>query len=197
MIHFTPLQERGESDSPYSIYDQLKWDPKIFPDQKKAVEQIHKVLNENGLLSLTDVVWNHTANNSEWLKDAPDSGYNEYTAPHLIPAIELDGALLEFSKKLAELNLPTTIENESDLGKVMEGIKSQVLDSLNLWEYYVFNREKTLSDLEEIFNKQKSSINSIKIPDNVDINNLKQLSQFVLDIANIHSKTILGHRFEK
>lgn len=196
MIHFTPLQERGESDSPYSIYDQLKWDPEIFSDQKKAVEQIHKVLNENGLLSLTDVVWNHTANNSEWLKDAPDSGYNEYTAPHLIPAIELDGALLEFSKRLAELNLPTTIENESDLGKIMEGIKSQVLDSLNLWEYYVFNREKTLSDLEEIFNKQKSSIKSIKIPDNVDINDLKLLSQFVLDIANIHSKTILDHRFE-
>ena len=120
MIHFTPLHERGESDSPYSIYDQLKWDPKIFSDQKKAVDQIHKVLNDNELLSLTDVVWNHTANNSEWLKDAPNSGYNKHTAPHLTPAIELDGALLEFSEKLQEYGFPTAIENESDLSKVLQ-----------------------------------------------------------------------------
>ena len=39
MIHFTPLQERGESDSPYSIYDQLKFDPKIFPGSDKDAIQ--------------------------------------------------------------------------------------------------------------------------------------------------------------
>ena len=135
MIHFTPLQERGESDSPYSIYDQLKFDPHIFKDQSLATKQIHKVLNDNDLLSLTDVVWNHTANNSEWLRESPNSGYNATTAPHLIPAIELDAELLEFSKNLKTLGLPTEIKSDHDLNAVMEGISTHVLDKLRLWEY--------------------------------------------------------------
>jgi glycogen debranching enzyme len=60
MLHWTPLQERGKSDSPYSIRDQLKYDPSLF--------------EEYGLLSLTDVVLNHTANDSPWLVDHPEAG---------------------------------------------------------------------------------------------------------------------------
>ncbi|MCQ5114761.1 alpha-amylase family glycosyl hydrolase, partial [Erysipelatoclostridium ramosum] len=67
MVHFTPLQERGESNSPYSIYDQLQFDQEHFKspeDVKNLVEHIHRDLN---MLSLTDIVFNHTANNSPWL----------------------------------------------------------------------------------------------------------------------------------
>ena len=195
MIHFTPLQERGESDSPYSIYDQLRFDPEIFKDQKLATKQIHKVLNDNDLLSLTDVVWNHTANNSAWLREFPDSGYNATTAPHLIPAIELDGELLEFSKNLKNLGLPTDIKSENDLQIVLEGINTHVLDKLRLWEYYVFNKRQIVEDLETSFTKNKNEINGIHIPNDVDINDLKQLASFVLKIANAHDKVIIGDRF--
>lgn len=81
MLHYTPLQERGESDSPYSIRDQLKYDPSMFDGKRQAdggkekVEAILKVAREEyGLLSLTDVVLNHTANDSPWLVDHPESG---------------------------------------------------------------------------------------------------------------------------
>lgn len=81
MLHYTPLQERGESDSPYSIRDQLTYDASMFdrqvgPDGGKAkVESILKVAKEEyGLLSLTDVVLNHTANDSPWLVDHPEAG---------------------------------------------------------------------------------------------------------------------------
>jgi glycogen debranching enzyme len=81
MLHYTPLQERGESDSPYSIRDQLKYDPSMFQNKRGAdggkaeVEGILKVAREEyGLLSLTDVVLNHTANDSPWLVDHPESG---------------------------------------------------------------------------------------------------------------------------
>ena len=196
MIHFTPLQERGESDSPYSIYDQLKFDPKIFPgSDKDAIQKIHKVLNDNQLLSLTDVVWNHTANNSEWLREHPDSGYNATTAPHLIPAIELDKALLEFSHSLQELGLPTVLESEADLQKVMDGIQTHVLDKLKLWEYYVFNKRQTIVDLEKSFNDNKNNINKIQIPNDVDSQDLKQLSDYVLKVANINPTPIIGDRF--
>lgn len=81
MLHYTPLQERGESDSPYSIQNQLKYDASLFGAElgeeasRKRVEEILKVAREEyGLLSLTDVVLNHTANDSPWLVDHPEAG---------------------------------------------------------------------------------------------------------------------------
>lgn len=82
MLHFTPLQTRGESGSPYSIFDQLKFDPELFFEGKgqpgDGVEEIgamiRKCREKYGLLSLTDVVLNHTANNSPWLEEHPESG---------------------------------------------------------------------------------------------------------------------------
>lgn len=81
MLHYTPLQERGESDSPYSIRNQMKYDPSLFTSQAGAdggVTQIEAMLKiareEYGLLSLTDVVLNHTANDSPWLNDHPEAG---------------------------------------------------------------------------------------------------------------------------
>jgi glycogen debranching enzyme len=69
MVHFSPLQHRGESDSPYSLYDQLKFDPTTFPHgEDDIIDMIDKMEDQYGLLGLTDVVWNHTANNSKWLE---------------------------------------------------------------------------------------------------------------------------------
>ena len=85
MIHYPPLQERGESDSPYSIRNQLVYDPSMFSEADKAalkvdggkakVEEMLRIAREEyGLLSLTDVVLNHTANDSPWLADHPEAG---------------------------------------------------------------------------------------------------------------------------
>ena len=74
MLHWTPLQERGESGSPYSIRDQMKCDPSLGADSF-AVEDILRIArDEYSLLSLTDVVLNHTANDSPWLVDHPEAG---------------------------------------------------------------------------------------------------------------------------
>lgn len=74
MLHWTPLQERGESGSPYSVKDQLRYDPSIGGDASK-VEGVLKIAKEKyGLLSLTDVVLNHTANDSPWLVNHPEAG---------------------------------------------------------------------------------------------------------------------------
>lgn len=81
MLHWTPLQERGESDSPYSIRDQMVYDPSMFEGQvgsdggKEKIEEVLKIAREEyGLLGLTDVVLNHTANDSPWLLDHPEAG---------------------------------------------------------------------------------------------------------------------------
>ena len=83
MLHYTPLQQRGESQSPYSIADQMAYDSELFEagwkgsseDGLKRMKETLKLANkEYGLLSLTDVVLNHTANNSPWLVDHPEAG---------------------------------------------------------------------------------------------------------------------------
>ncbi|KAL8822075.1 MAG: hypothetical protein Q9191_007183 [Dirinaria sp. TL-2023a] len=138
MVHFTPLSQRGWSNSPYSIYDQCKFDPTNFPNGETDVaNMIAKMEKEYGLLGLTDVVWNHTASNSKWLEEHPEVGYNLETAPYLEPALELDNALLQYGKDLGSLGLPTSIDTLDELNRCIDGIKPYVLGKLRLWEYYI------------------------------------------------------------
>ncbi|VEU20737.1 DEKNAAC101570 [Brettanomyces naardenensis] len=149
MIHFTPLQARGESDSPYSICDQLEFDPALFPG---GVDDVSRMIAEletrHGILSMTDVVFNHTANNSPWLREHPEAGYNLETAPHLEAAMELDALLLHFSRYMSWHGCPTNIRTTADLLKVMDGIKIHVLGQLRLWQYYVIDVKGELARLK-------------------------------------------------
>lgn len=192
MIHFTPLQHRGASNSPYSIYDQLHFDPTLFKDDKFAEKFIQEKLKKFNLLSLTDVVFNHTASNSDWIREHPDSGYNAETAPHLRSAIELDAALLEFSDKLSELKLPTELTSEKDLDSIMEGIQTHVLNKLNLWQYYVFDKESILESLRE---NNGDNITPAEIPSSVDLGSLKSISEFVVNSANVNESIVFEDRF--
>ncbi|KAI4253611.1 MAG: hypothetical protein L6R42_007517, partial [Xanthoria sp. 1 TBL-2021] len=138
MVHFTPLMQRGSSNSPYSMYDQLTFDPACFPNGENDVATMITSMEKNhGLLGLTDVVWNHTANNSKWLEAHPEAGYNIETAPWLEAALELDNALLQYGTDLAKYGLPTELKSADDLQQVMDGMKPHCLDLVNIWEYYV------------------------------------------------------------
>ena len=158
MVHFTPLTERGNSNSPYSIYDQCKFDPWCFPNGEKDIAtMITKMENEHGLLGLTDVVWNHTANNSKWLEDHPEAGYNIETAPWLESALELDNALLKFGNELASYGLPTTLANVDDLNKVIAGVKEHVIKPLDLWQYYVVDVSRDTQKALEAWSQGNTS----------------------------------------
>lgn len=140
VVHFTPMMHRGASNSPYSIYDQLAFDPEAFPNGTEDVLAIvGKMEKDHGLLSLTDVVWNHTAHNSLWLQSHPEAGYNLVTAPWLEAAYELDTALLDFGSKLELLGYPADLKTKETLLKVMDGVKTHVIGALRLWEYYVLD----------------------------------------------------------
>lgn len=81
MLHWAPLQQRGSSGSPYSIFDQLTYDKAILVDPKaadgglKEIDAAVKLAREKyGLGGVTDVVLNHTAFDSEWLHEHPEAG---------------------------------------------------------------------------------------------------------------------------
>lgn len=140
MVHFTPIQHRGDSNSPYSLRNQLVFDPEAFPNGLKDVEEVvGRMEKEYSLLSLTDVVWNHTAPESVWLQEHPNSGYNLVTAPWLESAYVLDTALLEFGWQLESFKLPTEIKTSDDVLLIMEGIKTHVIAKIALWEFYAID----------------------------------------------------------
>ncbi|KAG9018392.1 hypothetical protein FRB93_000095 [Tulasnella sp. JGI-2019a] len=156
MIHYTPLQVRGESKSPYSIADQLGFDDALFESDwkgtkdegvKRVEEMMRVAKEEHGLMSLIDVVLNHTANNSPWLVDHPEAGFSPANSPHLNPAVELDTCIMEFSANVAAKGLPAVIKTADDIDLLMKALKEDV-GNLKLWQYYVVDTEKSVSDVK-------------------------------------------------
>ena len=138
MVHFTPLSERGGSNSPYSIRDQLRFDPACFPHGEDDVHDlVASMERKHGLLGLTDVVWNHTSYDSKWLEAHPEAGYSVETAPWLESALALEDALLAYGRNLSKFGLPTILSSLEDLRRVVEGVKTHVVSEIKLWEFYV------------------------------------------------------------
>ena len=200
MVHFTPLTVRGKSNSPYSIYDQLSFDPANFPNgEQDLATMIDNMESEHALLGMTDVVWNHTANNSKWLEEHPEAGYNVETAPWLESALALDDALLEYGERLEALGLPTEFKTIGDLAKVIEAMKEHVIGRIRLWEYYAIDTKRDAKAIVEAY-----VAGEVKLPsrgfgdlgigglDAIKSWSLKQKADFLQEKGLIHGLRIDG-----
>ncbi|OLY78089.1 Glycogen debranching enzyme [Smittium mucronatum] len=163
MIHFIPLQQRGSSNSPYSIFDQLEISDSLFTDlpslpisNEKREDLLKATLVEmeikHKIIGLTDIVWNHTANNSVWLHSHPNSGYNLINSPHLRAAYEIDHGLVTLSKNIQNYGFPDRmIHSKEDVDKLIQVIRKEVIDKTKFWEFYVIDVEKLVKDSESFF----------------------------------------------
>lgn len=146
MVHLTPLQTLGESRSCYSLADQLSFNPEFSPEgQNYGWEDVGAVVekfkNEWNMLCITDVVYNHTAANSGWIKEHPECGYNLVNSPHLRPAWVLDRAIWHLTTRVAEgrytaKGLPVNITNESHLNAIRTVLWEDVYPQIKLWEFF-------------------------------------------------------------
>ncbi|GFU16736.1 glycogen debranching enzyme [Nephila pilipes] len=160
MIHITPIQELGESDSSYSLRNQLKLNP-IFdsPDKKCQMNDIsalvEKMRTEWKIITITDVVLNHTANESEWLLEHPESTYNLVNSPHLRPAYILDRALWYFSLDIAagkwtNSGIPPAVNSEDHLNAIRDTLKGYCRHQLKLHEFFLLHIDNVLKEFAKL-----------------------------------------------
>lgn len=116
---------------------------------------------EYGLLGIIDIVLNHTANNSPWLVEHPESAYNTDDCPNLYPAWLFDSELARFSNDYADKrnmnDCPAApfINSEADLRAVLNAIQNKIINRLNLHEYFLFNVEREIQNARTYLGSQE------------------------------------------
>lgn len=76
------------------------------------------------MASICDIVLNHTANESTWIYDHPESSYSCHTCPHLRPAFLLDAMLARFNQDAADglletVGVPLIVDNEDHIQVIL------------------------------------------------------------------------------
>lgn len=219
MIHFVPLQKRGISNSPYSISDQLSFDNDVFneTDRKKSNKQklaivesaIAKLHSKRGILSLSDVVWNHTSDSSEFLLQHPEAGnitkskskhhlityigYNLHNSPYLVPAYELDTALIDLSGNMESVGLPRDIHSDQDADSIINYIKNNTFKDLKLYEYKVIDVDKHVNQVREALLSRSVSCD----PSAYKLDSLQVKERVALFGTEVVRDGHLGTRFHK
>jgi len=167
MVHFTPVQVLGQSQSCYSIANHLKYTELLNDDnnslseeeKENRLDEFIKYYEKKGMYSICDVVWNHTAINTPWLKDHPDSSYNLKTSPHLRPAYTLDNALQSLNRRLIKQR--ATISTKEDIDNIIGNFERRNLPSLKLWEFFVINVPNEVEKFRNILEDKDNNNNTI------------------------------------
>jgi glycogen debranching enzyme len=160
MIHFTPIQLLYYvSNSSYAVTDHHKLNP-LF---KGTIEEIKILVDmmakEWRILSVTDLVYNHAANDCALLKDHPEAAYNLVNSPHLKPAALLDSIFMQFTRdasegKLVAKGIPAELK-EHHLQLIRHYLLDEQIAHYCFWEFYICDT----NSLVEQFRQRLSKLN--------------------------------------
>jgi glycogen debranching enzyme len=161
-IHFTPIQELGASKSAYSLKNHQTLNPSFnfenssseysFDDIARLVENMRQ---EWGIVSFTDIVLNHTANETPWLQEHPESAYNLQNSPHLRPAYLLDRLLWHVSLdidsgKWESSGLPKELKTEDHLNRLRDILKNNYLPLVRIAEMFLVDIDAKCHEFEQL-----------------------------------------------
>ena len=173
-IHFTPVQELGASKSAYSISDHKKLNPMFnlegsskqydFVDLAELVEFMR---TEWKMVSLTDIVLNHAANETPWLQEHPEATYNLANSPHLRPAYLLDRLCWYLSSdinsgKWETGGLPKRLNCEDHLNRLREIFRSHYLPLANIHELFLIGVDETVEQFEQTLKAHLTGKHSLR-----------------------------------
>ncbi|XP_075221320.1 glycogen debranching enzyme isoform X2 [Lycorma delicatula] len=160
MIHFTPIQELGGSNSAYSLRNQLELNTTFHEGDNKVdfnkITQFTDLLrNEWKILSICDVVLNHTANETPWLKQHPESTYNLINSPHLKPAYLLDVTLFKLSLEVAKgdwefSGIPAEVNCEAHLNAIRHALLGTLLPKIKIPELYMLDVSYYVTEFQNL-----------------------------------------------
>ena len=99
------------------------------------------------MATICDIVLNHTANESEWIYEHPESSYSCATMPHLRPAFILDAMLARANTDTAAglletFGVPVIIENEDHVQALRHQLYTNYLPAVRIYEFYQCDAEK-------------------------------------------------------
>lgn len=178
MLHLTPIQALGGSRSGYSLADQLKVNPEFgekvnFDDVEKVMK---KCREEWGISSICDIVLNHTANESEWPREHPESTYSCANTKHLRPAFLLDAVLAMASDDTAKgllvgNGVPEVIDHEHHVEALKYQLHSNYLQRAKIWELYQIDVEAYGKKFNEDI--RKGPPNNAQLPEGFTVSDIR------------------------
>ncbi|KAG1659081.1 Glycogen debranching enzyme [Nymphon striatum] len=158
MIHFTPIQALGGSNSAYSLLNQHRLNPRFNDDDKSyemadVAQLMEKINRDWHILCVTDIVLNHTSDESPWVQEYPDSAYNLVNSPYLRPAYLLDKVLHLFSLEVANgkwetKGLSPCINQEHHLNIIRDVLQNYFLPKAKIYEMFTVDVDKTVKIFE-------------------------------------------------
>lgn len=154
----------GASNSSYSLSEQLKVNPLFNHEDGKAtsfqdIERLmSKIRKEWKMTSICDIVLNHTANESKWLEEHPETTYNCLNCPYMRPAYLIDAALHQFAMDVAnglyeDRGIPPVVTTEDHLQAIRHYLHTETFAKAKIYELYTSDIDKYVQEFLDLARK--------------------------------------------
>jgi glycogen debranching enzyme len=77
-------------------------------------------------------------------------GYSPLNFPHLIPVLEIDDAIIQFSGSFKDYGFPTEVKSMDDIELILDAFH-EYIQRFNFWQYYVLDVAKEKEVIQGAF----------------------------------------------
>lgn len=194
MIHFTPVSElSGESNSAYCIRNHFKLIGEANLNGKFTVENLSEIVdfmyNEWQVFSICDLVYNHMANDADFLKECPEATYNMVNSPYLIPAYVLDRVFSHATRDIAKglyesRGISSDKADLSNIDSLRQILRWEQIPKCKFSEFFMLDVPVVMDQIKQLANSPEAKSLTDK-----SLNELWQMLSIVQDEAHRRMKS--------